>query len=199
MENLNSKWWHRFFKVLFVVVIIATLGISYFVASSSIENTFENTDITITLTDYTKNHPELVNTVPSFLEKNGTLACKNDATRGYDYLSDFSLKNYAVCNNDITTNIDKVFTVLQSLDPAVKNTAKDSILQSHIQNSKDSYCLGNKKYFSCGSTHVVKYIKNYIFYWEAVGYAVLTTIIVSLVLLLVYFKGFIYIIYGKKK
>lgn len=91
--DLSSKWWHRLFKVIFVLTIVLFFAIVSSVAFISIweENFLYLTSIKENLRNYTKNSSSSENTVPSFIKENKQIWCFED--NRIRHLYSFELEN----------------------------------------------------------------------------------------------------------
>jgi hypothetical protein len=198
--NLENKWWHRLFVVLFVIfVVIFFLGSLILLNISIPENKF-NVDIKYNLREFSKNSSkDIANTVPAFNLLNYEVGClKND--NSIKHFSNFALEK-SICSSDIRRNIDKISEIFLQKHPSI-NDSKEQAIYSLTrvldEDTESRYCFINND-IGCSSDKIIAYQKSPVFYLEVFLISVFLTYLNILFLQLIYFKGFIYIIYGKKK
>lgn len=218
---LEEKWWHRFFIVAYVITTLATLGIAVALSIEGVEEKPYNINIKNNLRDFSKNSDTSVsNTVPLFLEQGGNIGCLED--NRIKYVAVDTLEKKTFCSADILTHIDqasrKVLTS-GSLNSESKRIITDEefnnlnggpgkVLSGEERNnllldviSRDSekrYCFVSAD-IDCSSDRIVSYSKNIVYYLQVIAYSLVTVYLVSVFLQVLYYKGFIYIVYGKNK
>ena len=204
-EGLENKWWHRLIKVLFVFSLIAVFAFSFVCSLQYIDISKNKINIVNNLREFTKNdNQQLDNTIPSFLEQNGELGCLNGDT--INYISSYDLENNCYCNKDMINNIDKAIAVIAKVQNSyfsiseVEKFKNDRIAErdAFLQKGEEiRYCNINKS-IECTSNNIIKYNKNIFYYGEAFIYSILVTALFYLIFIILYYKVFIYIIYGNK-
>lgn len=197
--HLEDKWWHRMFKIVFIFTTVLFVVFVFAVVFSDLpENNF-NTSIDGNLREFTKNSSKNIdNTIISFIEQ-GKVGCLNNSK--IEYLSSYDLKKDGICNADISGNIDKVSQIVlnsQSYKDLTREKVKDGLLKVLSEDKELRFCFIPNS-VSCSSDNIVTYHKNIVFYAEVVLITLLFAILWYLLIMFVYYKGFIYIIYGKKK
>lgn len=194
--DLNNKWWHRLLKVLFIIFIILLFVISYIINVSTVEEDSFNSS-RIDIESYSKSHPEEINTLPSFLNLEGKLGCYNGDK--YDYIFEYQIKEKGICNADLIKNIDGIIPLIRAKYPQYKDLNVGE-LKSIMLKSNQRHCLiPSDSRENCKIFNIVKYKRTLSFYREVLIYSILITLVVSALLILFYYKVFLYIIYGNKK
>lgn len=196
---LSEKWWHRFFVVLFAVLVAFFFIGAVITAYQFIPEKKFNISIQYNLKDFTKTSArDVADTIPAFNLLNYEIGCLNG--NDINYVSTYGLDK-SVCSSDLKGNIDKVADLLMQKNYSYKGTKDQAIASLKIMLDKDleqRYCFVSKD-LNCTSDKIITYKKGYIFYAEVFLISVLLSYLCSLILQLMYFKGLIYIIYGKKK
>jgi len=197
--NLENKWWHRFFVVIFFIFVVAFFGLSLFIAGSLIPETDFNVDIKYNLREFTKtSSKDVVNTIPAFNLLNYKIGCLEDGKIGY--ISTYYLEK-SICSSDLRGNIDKVAEIFLKNNPLIKDTKEQAIsgLTKVLDTDTETrYCFIQNE-VGCSSDKIVTYKRNIIYHLEFFLAPLVSTYLFILILRFIYFKGFIYIIYGKKK
>lgn len=198
--QLQTKWWHRFFVVTYVISLLFFFLPALAVTADSLPESLFNLEITDNLRDFSKNSSiSIANTVPSFLNLKGKFGCLRNSK--INYLSTYSLESNAVCSSDISIHIDETANKLKDMmdDESIKTeVAKKFVLDDLSKNIEKRFCFIDKN-IDCASDEIVNYHFNIFYYLQIVVYSVLATYLFSIFLQIIYFKGFIYIIYGKNK
>lgn len=168
-------------------------------SSGIIPDSIVNFKIKNNLRDFSKNSDvSITNTVPAFLNQHGKFGCLQN--NKIEYISTYILENKSICNADIKLNLDETAKTINSmaeykLTPVEE--VKKSILEKLYENNEKRYCFIHKD-ISCSSDKIVNYRLNSFYYLQTATYSLLSTYLFSLLVQIIYFKGFIYIIYGKK-
>ncbi len=194
---LGEKWWHRFFVVAYVITILATLGIAVALSIEGIEEKHYNINIKNNLRDFSKNSDKSVsNTVPLFLEQGGNVGCLED--NRINYVSVYTLEKKTFCSADILSHLDQAAEKFNGNDSLTTEKRGDALLDIISKDSEKRYCFISNE-INCSSDKVVLYNKNAVYYLQVVAYSLISVYLVSLFLQILYYKGFIYIVYGKNK
>lgn len=207
-DVLNHKWWHRLFKVTYILSLILVLSLAclFFIANKSIENlSYEEVKIFMKLDDFMKQQESTnQNHVSMFVSSYDNLGCTLDGEISVlSYYQKESLDNVVFCNPHLKLNIEDlakwIFSnslELINKDYESNKTYNDSIdiLRKKIGDSH-LVCFEWENDI-CGFENVISYQYTPLFYLKRVLYSVFTTYIVGIFLQFLYFKGFIYIIYG---
>lgn len=215
---LGEKWWHRFFIVAYVITILGALGVAVLVSIDSIEERPYNINIKNNLRDFSKNSDKSVsNTVPLFLGQSGDIGCLEGSR--INYVSTYTLENKTFCSADILSHLDqaskKVLTSgsltsepkrfitdeeYDKLGGQVKVLSEDDrsslLLDVISRDSEKRYCFVSNE-IDCSSDKIVSYNKNIVYYLQVIVYSLISVYLASLFLQVLYYKGFIYIVYGK--
>ncbi len=201
--ELEEKWWHRLFKVAFAIstILIFFFWLRYF--PGRIMETSANTTVIGDLGDFTASSDlNIDNTIPSFLRQRGILGCYNPDTKIIDRISSADLQN-GICNPDFERNADVVVNLIvaenQGQKNLSKNVLKSALLASLNQEKTKKYCLLPKNINCDSSRDIVVYTINGTYYAQMFLIAAVFTLIWYFITVLFYFKGLIYIIYGRKK
>lgn len=197
--NLQEKWWHRFFVVLFNIFVIAFFLFSFLTMNVVIPEKTFNVDIKYNLREFTKNSSkDIADTVPAFNLLNYQVGClENGKINSVPYYA----LNETICSSDLRGNIDKVAEIWLQKHPLIKDTKEQTIIKITTVLDEDTetrYCFVSKD-ANCISDKIISYKRNLIFYLEMFLASLVSTYLVVLILRFIYFKVLIYIIYGKKK
>ncbi len=208
--QLRNKWWHRFFKVFFVLFVVC-----FFITVLAEDLPVRTRYIEVaSLAERIPNKAVEI----SKLKKQGEII---------DYAEPYPPNNYAIDYNDVfcSNNLaDDVLLIMKKTDVDVLhlrelhglNVVTISEFSNYIRKSNDK-CLwvdsinneyGNKIYF-LEPNDIFNY-KDYSFYKESsfktIGHfliialiAVAFTAIASFLILVIYYKIILYIIYGKSR
>ena len=204
--NLQDKWWHRLLKILFgvtvAIVFLISLAVWSFSNFDSLKARPFNSTVVSNLNEFTRaSDPSVPNTIPSFLELEGKLGCRED--NSINHLSALSLSKKGVCSVDIIGNADEIVSITQDQNwfiGATDEKLKKDLLEFLAQDEGQRYCMIlSKKSDGCSSDNIIKYKRNAFYYLQAFIYSLGIVLISALLLQLAYYKGLIYIIYGKKK
>src|SRR6266850_2149307 len=91
--DLNSRWWHRLLKVVFILIMLLVSAIAAY-ESSGLMPTPTQTNVTVlqTLGDFSlKSTAD--NTIPVFLKQSGRVGVLNHDTGEFQWASEYVLKN----------------------------------------------------------------------------------------------------------
>lgn len=197
-KSLANKWWHRLFSVFFFLAeatVLISLVILFFEFLP--ENKF-NITVKTNLEEFTRNSAQdIINTIPLFVGLENRVGClENNSVRS---IYNYELEGNA-CSSDLRGNIIEIATMLYSGNPEYSSVRK---LQSDLITLLDNdmskrYCFIRKD-LECSSNEIISYERNIIFYLESLLISVIIIYILGLLFQIMYFKGLIYIIYGKAK
>lgn len=192
---LTQKWWHRLFIVIFSILILIILLSSLGILNEELEKNENNIYIYNNLREFSKNSdPATTNTVPSFLAQKGQVGClDNNILRD---ISTYYLEEKSVCSSDVLKNIKQIAARLNEIHNT--NYSTDTYEEGLKNTTETRYCFISAD-VNCSSDKIIMYKKSNIYYLTVVGYSLGITYLASLLLQLIYFKGFIYIVYGKNK
>ncbi len=194
--ELEKFWWHRLLKVLF---LLATLTLAFFVFllaySDSPALTSGNTDVVLTLKNYTKNSKSSGNVVPEFIKTDGQLGCLN-SDGSVSFVSSYELEKKVFCNAQLLSKAPAVASFFNEEVSAMKDLLEKT-------GDSDSVCLMRKS-IECDTTaQIIKYKTNQKFVLHKVYYGLATAAWVTgvwvAIILLLYYKGAIYIVFGGHK
>lgn len=195
---LQEKWWHRLCVVIFVVCLSFFLVISTYLTSEF------TTERSITIKDDLRNFStnsdkSIPNTIPFFLKLGGKLGCLED--RGEVMaLSSYDLEKTSYCSADLFGHAEGLTKAMQDEEERIKKSRPMEGLKKDIYymmlNIDETYCFISED-VGCESANIIMYHINVFYYMKIVFYPLVATYIFSLFLQFVYFKGLIYIIYGR--
>lgn len=197
--DLHTKWWHRLFVVIFFISLISFFLLALTVSSENIPENISNLKIKNNLRNFSKeSSTSTINTIPAFLQQRGKFGCLQKD--GIKFVSTYLLENKSICNADINLNIDETSKFINGITEYSSTNIKDLkkyILNNLNENNEKRYCFIHKD-IDCMSDKIINYSFNILYYFQVIIYSLLSTYLFSLFLQIVYFKGIIYIIYGKK-
>lgn len=193
---LTEKWWHRFFIVVYAVAVCGFLIVALSVSLENISEKGFNTTIKNNLRDFSKNSDKsIVNTVPLFLKQGGEIGGLENNTIGY--VSTYTLENETFCSADISSHLDEAADKVIGDGTLTVERRREALSEILAKDTEKRYCfIPNDINYS--SDKVVSYNRNAIYYLQVLVYSLLSTYIFSLFLQILYFKGLIFIAYGKK-
>lgn len=199
---LEQKWWHRLFKVFFFSSVILVFILSGLIFHKSIEPTTLNSKIIIDLNTFTKNNdPNLIDTIPSFLELNGNLGCIDRKKKNINHRSSYLLEK-SICTADVGKNLKAIARILplkiDSYSDVDVQEIEESLRKIIARDSERRYCFIHND-VDCSSHDIVKYKGNIVFYFQVAGYVILVLTTWSLFWLFFYYKVILYIVYGNNK
>jgi|GEM_PF-3542563 len=198
-EFLSEKWWHRLFVVFYFVGIASFLVIAFFISVSSIGEHSFNITVKNNLRDFSKqNNSSIANTVPLFLEQSDKIGCLEN--NNVKYVSTYTLENETFCSADIPSHLDEAANKIIGNGTLSVEQRRDALSQMLAKDTEKRYCFVPivPNSLDCSSDKVIAYNRNTIFYLQAIIYTLIASYIFSLILQVIYFKGLIYIIYGRK-
>jgi len=197
-EGLDTKWWHRLLKVLFFFSLVLIFTVSLAISISTITPNKRNTIIINNLKDFTaSSNYDIVNTIPFFLKTDGEIGCYNSETKKISYASEYFLQK-SFCSFDIINRADDVVNLFNKENPGANYTRSDLFNKVLNKDTEKRYCLINKD-VDCLSKNIVKYRKTSLFYIEAMTYSLVVVSLLGLLLIFLYNRVFLYIIFGHKK
>lgn len=193
---LTEKWWHRFFVVIYVILMIIVLLISALIFSSVVDENQHNITIKNNLREFSKNSEKTIaNTIPLFLNQADKIACFESSK--ISYLSRYDLETKSICSSDIESNADKIAQSYLKDHTASVDEKKKLILDILAKDSEKRYCFIHND-MKCASDKIISYNRNPLFYLQVFAYSLIVACLFSYILQILYYKGLIYIIYGKK-
>jgi len=197
--DLKNKWWHRLFVVILVLFIILLFVFSLALYYEVIPHNKSNVNITNNLREFTKNSSKSVaNTIPMFVVDSRIGCLKND--NSIEYLSAYALQT-SVCSSDLRGNINEVAEIIiekNSFKETQKQIIIDDLNKKLDKDIETRYCFIHSDVSCDSSDRIISYKNGVLFYLEVLLASIFSVYFIALFLQLVYFKGFIYIIYGKK-
>lgn len=203
-EGLENKWWHRLIKVFFVFLLVIVSVIVYICFLDGNKVSKNDIDIINNLRQFTKEDSKnLDNTIPYFLKQNGELGClEGDEIK---YVSEYYLEEKSLCNKDIIGNFDKVIVAINKQENL--NYTQDQIEEFKNKTFEENESLVSKgeekrycfiKDVECASNNIIKYKKNVFYYCEPLVYVLPIIFVFYILCVNLYYRVFIYIIYGNK-
>ncbi len=193
---LKEKWWHRFFTVLFVISLLVVFLIGSIISVESVKDSISNTTIKNNLRSFTQNSsPSVTNTVPDFLAQGTKFTCLKSGI--FDQISVYDLSSKAFCNLNISNFVDELAEQFTGDGRLTLEERKVAIKDALSRDREKRYCVIHKD-IDCASENIVVYTHNILFYAQVLSRTLVTVYVFSLIVQLIYFKGLIYILYGKK-
>lgn len=194
---LEKNWWHRLFIVIYLLVISIFFLLSFVIVSENISEKVYNTTVKDNLRNFSKNsEKDITNTVPIFLKYGAKVGClENDKIT---QISNYFLDENSFCSPDIPNRIDDASKKLSKNASLSIEDTKVALLSVVAKDTEVRYCFLNKN-LNCSSDKIVSYNKSFIYYLEILLYPLLLTYLTSLLVQILYFKGLMYVIFGKIK
>lgn len=198
--DLESKWWHRVFVILFFILMMLFLVFYFLLGGIPIPETSFNIDIKYNLREFTRtSSQDVINTIPAFNLLNYKIGCLKD-NKEIDYVSNYNLKKSA-CSSNLRGNIEQVAETLIANNPSITSTKEGMINYLNEKLDEDvetRYCFIHND-VGCNSDKIITYERNIIYSLESFIAFFASVYLFALILQVIYFRGLIYIIYGKKK
>jgi hypothetical protein len=197
--DLASRWWHRLLKVTVILLLIAAGTLAFGVILNDSPPTIFNTRIVANLKDFTEKLPprSTTNAIPAFLKITGQLGIVR-----YDNTIEPMLETELVkgeCSRRV--EIPTKASQLISLDP----NARLEVISSSIPNEPGgdplkSYCSIPPKYAgNVVATQIVKWRYLPSVLSTAFFQAVVLTALLMVIMLNLYYRGVVYVIFGKRR
>lgn len=159
---LEEKWWHRFFKVAYVIAIACFLFITFEIYSESIGEYPYNVTIKNNLRDFTKNSDKSIgNTIPLFLGQGGSIACFEN--NKINSKSTYTLESESICSADISSHIDEAVAKIPVEGNLTFETRKKLLTGILASDTEKRYCFTSKS-LNCTSDKIILYSRNEIYY-----------------------------------
>lgn len=194
-KKLNIKWWHRMFTVLYLVFMPIIFLILILIFNEVIPLNKHLLSIDNNLNDYTKYGSYAENdSVISFVKKHDHIGCLEKSK--VRYISSWTLENKSFCSKDVRSNMDEIIVKLSGSKALNEENRRQltKILNSEVEKR---YCFIHED-IGCNSKQIVGYRKNLIFYLSVFLGSTLSLLLLNLLFQLLYFKGFIYVVYGNE-
>jgi hypothetical protein len=193
---LSEKWWHRFFVIIYIIILCIFSIATVLISLGMVKEEIFNTNIKNNLRDFTKNSDKSVaNAVPLFLEQGNKIGCLENSK--ISYISTYTLETKVFCNADIPGHLDEASRFYANLiTGSSTGELKNALSEVLSKDTEKRYCFMHKD-LDCSSDKVISYSRNAIYYAQVIGYSLIAVYFFSLILQVLYFKGLIYIIYGK--
>lgn len=195
---LMEKWWHRLFVVVYVVIIVGLIVVSFLGVLVSIEESDATYNISVknNLRDFSKNSDKnIANTVPLFLKQTGSVGCLEDNKIGY--VSTYVLEDETFCSADISAHLDEAAEKIIGNGTLTVDKRRELLSGALVKDTEKRYCFIPKD-INCSSDKVVSYNQSILYYLQVIIFPIIITYLFSLFFQVTYFKGLIYIIYGRK-
>jgi hypothetical protein len=207
--ELSSRWWHRLLKVLFVISAVVCVfgGIILAAAIEPVKTIVPNVTYT-DLDSYIKHaSKDVANLIPGFLALEGSLGRLDAQNDRIDFLFTSDLTNNRFCNRDAYRHIDALLTFVNKDAEAGKAQTieglKTELTQRGIIEGEgmclilaagkdlpdDKYIISYKIRRSAQLSAFSK--------WLSIG--VLATALWWLLMSNLYYRGFVYIVCGRRK
>jgi hypothetical protein len=200
--NLDQRWWHR---LMLVGYILTTIGIALFVGFLSHRQPTLNRDniaVIATLGDYTTRHPELENSVPSFVVL-GRVAFESPSGTLEDY---FRLEYEYFCSAELSAHPQELAAFLRRADAAYREMDAERAaqwLRDHGAAGEVGNCIARRDNDLPGSSKIIAYR----FATDAVAreiakaalWAIGGALVWSFITLNGYYRGLVYVIFGSRR
>lgn len=216
--ELNKHWWHRLIKVIFLSIFFLASIASYIAVIYAPDRELmreHNITIKNTLYSFTENYPkgDNLNTVKDFFDQDGEYGLLLNGK--VEYISLSSLGK-ALCVKTPEKYLDGISEMLLpvykenlSYEQSQKVTLSDFTEHIRKQFSEDTtrkcYFFDldtydeNLKKITNLSANIINYKPNIIFYIEATIVIPILSVLWFIFFALMYYRVFLYIIYGNKK
>lgn len=201
-NNLKNKWWHRLFVTIYTLILVIIFLISLFIFTSIgiVPPTTWNTNYTTLKTFMNSQTENSGNAIPSFLNLPGAIGCIAE-NQHIEYVYEPNLRA-SYCRFNLVSHIDDAASYFHNdfyLNEDIENIKQKLLSLDKPTSGDNSYCFISKDANCHQIGSIVKYKKNAIYYLLAIFWSIITIFIVSFFLQLIYYKGFIFIIYGNSK
>lgn len=200
-EFLKTHWWHRLFVVFNVILSICIFAVSGISAYSVIEDSEINTVKITSLEQYSKDNQGQINTVPTFLQSYQDSVYKIGCFKDGSVMRVYPFQlNDTYCNANLK---DKVWEISGEIkNKSYPDADRNDLyikLQSIVDKDVRSRTCFMPKNVGCSSDELFSYRQNEaVRAGESIAVAALSTGTWVALSALIYFKGLIYIIFGKK-
>jgi hypothetical protein len=210
--SMETKWWHRLFVVTFALLIFSgaliALPIGFIIADEGIGSYKINSKIFTTLNDFTaKQDTSISDTVSLFTKEYSKIGCLQENGK-INRLHAFTLERGAFCSADVRANLSSIADQMietegfyHGLSLTQQQIRKDNFIEGLERilsmDTEKRYCFVHHDVLECSSHNVVAYKHNIFFYAGWLAVSLVALYLFSLFLQFLYFKGLLYIIYGK--
>jgi hypothetical protein len=201
--DLERRWWHRLFKVLFALLMAASLALGVWLTTEyRPDATFENSVILSDLNQFTRTSKGQDEIIKSFINSAGDLGLLNHTTKRIDWLSSYTLGK-GRCSSEVFMYLDKNGERLKRQRVDYGTELIPIPLTPGLATEDMSNCwLGSTLHVQSGD-QIVKYelkassvrLAQITFF----GKWLVSIAVIWLVLGNVYYRGLIYVILGKRK
>ena len=208
-KRLQLRWWHRLLVVLYLLIIFFIILTSIYLGLTQKDiwkgqRVNLTSKVLISLNDFTtRQEISAINTTPLFIEKYPNIGCLKDH-KAIEELSSYEVQREVFCNRDISSNVEEIsYEITKNSVALLQYKGKEDQLVRHINellsnDTEKKYCLVPKN-FECSADAIVAYKNNILFYVIGLAILAIGVYLTSLLLQFLYFRGFIYIIYGNLK
>jgi hypothetical protein len=203
--DLGSKWWHRFVLVASVIIFMTLWLFSGYVLHQPPQATRGNVNIVTSLTQYTKDHRADSNTVDGFANiqaLGGLLSDNSDAIADFPVLLDGGV---AFCSFDIAAHIPELTRSANVGVSADKQVTEDQVRALVAKDTTaDSYCYFNDPHNQWPTTgKIIKYRFKRTAIAKSIAVPLAESLLICVLLFIIganaYYRGLVYVIYGKRK
>jgi hypothetical protein len=201
---LRERWWHRLVVVLFTLLCCCVAVVGTLIAYHPPEPSARNVHVIDTLAGYTKAHPELASSVPSFL--NIGLIGKVADTGAIEPIC-FSVAD-AFCTANVEAHLDEAVAFLVADEPAdVRERLKPADVDKWLQEEKSKgthrVCFIKTDKHLPESSKIVAYSLTRTAHVRAIAHAIavggLFTFVLGVLLSMAYYRGVLYVVFGGRK
>lgn len=174
----------------------------------------------VSLSQYTRLHPELENSVVGFVVLRGALGCVEDSSIEYlstydsnnvlsktsGFLSKDLLKDGAFCSANLEGSMEAFIDHTVALFPSIgRDRAREDFLKDWSERTRLVDENGEKRVcflpqdLKCSSLNIVKYHPNVSFYLLLALVTVILSYLIYALARFIYYFGIVYVIYGRER
>ena len=207
--DLSQRWWHRLFKVLYVVFLLLVVGI-FWLAWSTTQPEANSSNVVVkdALSLYLASADKSVpNILPGFLAQPGRVGALERGGRDkIEYVSEYYLE-HSWCTADAPRFADQIAKHLNERSFGAEHNTAGSVLagikQAQTSPDQTGFCWFDSGIRQYGIDQIIKYEfterARFSAKAEAFAKAALIMFLINLVLLNLYYRGFVYVVVGPRK
>ena len=208
--DLTERWWHRLFKVLYLVSFTVIVSFGTWLLWDGFDSSTPNRKHVRIVSDLSSflgtADPRTANIVPSFMEQEGRLGILSDDGKRLEYMSDYSM-DQTWCTPSALDHLNETAAFLNDRDFTKANTGMTvlaSVQRTFKPDDKDTrLCWVAPSLKDTDLSQIVKYqftSRGYLgALWDHYFGFVVGVVIAHTLLLNLYYRGLVYIIVGKRK
>lgn len=220
--NLKDKWWHRLFSVIFIISFIVFLiyNIFYVVTNDIFKGDgVQEWEVVSSLSKRITSevHPisYLIEPGEKVAEQDRLYVLNDNPDEIYKWVLNDTYCSNKLYNDFVKVKTDRGIDALYIRDLYGKNDVSENLFSEYIKNNNikcliiDAYSYSNnmqvsflepdKSYQDNWAFYEKSTFKTVIYFAKAIFYALIYCLIIFTVILIIYYKIIIYIIFGSKK